>query len=277
MIELTSEGQIIFSIFAFFIGACVGSFLNVCILRMPEEQSIVKPRSRCNNCQTTIAWYDNIPLISQIFLRSQCRKCGTNYSWRYFVVELITAALFLLVWLKYGLDWRTLVYAVFVAGLILATFVDLDHMIIPDTVSLGGMPVGLALSALVPALHEQTNWWPALQLSFAGMCFGFGILWLVAILGKLAFRKDAMGFGDVKLLGAIGAFLGWKGVLFTIMISSLLGTVIGFSLIFSGQKLRQSKIPYGPYLAAAAILWLFVGPELWSAYLDWISSQTQNL
>jgi leader peptidase (prepilin peptidase) / N-methyltransferase len=253
-------------------GACIGSFLNVCIYRIPNEQSVVHPRSRCPSCLHPIAWYDNIPIVSYVLLRGACRHCGSTISWRYPLVEALTSLLFFLVWRQYGWDPRTLVFMLFVFGLLLATFVDFDHMIIPDRVSLGGMVIGLAISALLPTLHGETRPLPALIHSATGLAVGFGLLWLVSVLGKLMFKKDAMGFGDVKLLGAIGAFTGWEGVVFTIMISSLLGSVVGLTLIIVGGREWQSRIPYGPYLAIAAILWALWGPHWWGLYVDWVQA-----
>jgi len=251
--------------------ACIGSFLNVCIYRIPNEESVVHPRSRCPACGHPIAWYDNIPVLSYLLLRGTCRSCGSTISWRYPLVEIVTAVLFTLVWWRYGWEPRTLIFMLVVFGLLLATFVDFDHMIIPDRVSLGGMGIGLVLSAAWPALHGELRVWPAVLQSLTGLGLGFGLLWLVAVFGKFVFKKDAMGFGDVKLLGAIGAFIGWQGVVFTIMVSSLIGSVVGLTLIFFGNREWQSRIPYGPYLAGAAVIWILWGPYWWSLYVDWVS------
>lgn len=255
----------------FLFGACVGSFLNVCIHRIPRDRSIVRPRSHCPKCQTPIAWYDNIPVFSYLFLRGKCRHCHAGISPRYAAVEALTAFLFLLIWLEYGWSPLTPVYMLVAGGLILATFVDLEHMIIPDRVSIGGIPAGLILSGLFPALHGEAHALNSLGASVIGLMVGAGSLWLVSVLGKMAFRKDAMGFGDVKLLGAIGAFTGWQGVLFTIMISSLAGSFVGLLFILSGRREWQSRIPYGPYLALAAVIWIIWGMEWWAAYVRWMS------
>jgi len=271
-----------FLVFCF--GACMGSFLNVCIYRIPLELSVISPRSHCTRCNQPIAWYDNIPLLSYLALRARCRHCGNRISPRYFIVELLVAFLFLLIWLKFGPpgEPRPLglapfpifslvpVYWLAVFGLALGTFVDLEHMIIPDRVSLGGIVMGIALSALVPAMHFETAFYDGITAAIVGALTGSGLLWGVALLGKLIFRKDAMGLGDVKLLGAIGAFLGWKAVLFTVMGSSLVGAVVGVSLVVGGRKQMQSRIPYGPYLALAALVWMLWGPTLWNAYLNWL-------
>lgn len=260
-----------FTLLSFFFGACIGSFLNVCIHRIPREQSVIHPRSHCPQCGTLIPWYDNIPLVSYLVLGGRCRVCRTRISPRYFLVELLTALLFLAVWLKLGPDPRVPVYWLVLAGLILGTFVDLEHMILPDRVTIGGMALGPVFSFLIPSLHAADTRLAALTASLVGLAVGFGSLWCVARLGRIAFKKDAMGFGDVKLLGAIGAFMGWQAVLFTIMISSLVGSVVGVGLILSRNKEWQSRIPYGPYLALAAVIWILRGHLWWDAYLTWMS------
>lgn len=272
------------SFLVFCFGACMGSFLNVCIYRIPLEQSVIKPRSHCPHCKKEIAWYDNLPLFSYFILKAKCRHCGESISSRYVIVEAMTAALFLLVWLKLPILMMpppfalTPVFApaiipvfwLVVFGLALGTFVDLEHMIIPDRVSLGGIVLGLVFSSLVPALHAQPDGYGGFLSAFLGAAVGVGILWFVAVLGKLIFRKDAMGMGDVKLMGAIGAFLGWPSVLFTLLVSSFLGAGVGLTLVATGKKEMQSRIPYGPYIALAALIWLLWGPSIWNVYLDWL-------
>ena len=252
-------------------GLCIGSFLNVCIYRMPLEKSIVRPRSMCPGCGRMIAWYDNIPVLSYLFLGAKCRGCRTHISMRYPVVELLTGVLFVAVWSRFGMSWMTLIFWIMVGGLVLATFVDFDHMIIPDTVSIGGMFFGLAASALVPELHGVQQTAAAMMKSIVGLVAGFGSLWLVAVVGKWIFKKDAMGFGDVKLLGAMGALLGVPGVVYTVLVSSLLGTIVGISLIALGGRAWQSRIPYGPYLAAGAVSWVLGGDQLWNWYVEFVT------
>lgn len=252
-------------------GLCIGSFLNVCIYRMPLEKSIVRPRSSCPGCGHMIAWYDNVPVLSYLVLGAKCRGCHARISLRYPLVELLTGILFVAVWSRFGLSWMTLVFWIMVGGLVLATFVDFDHMIIPDTVSLGGMVFGLVASALVPELHGVTDIGDALIKSFIGLVAGFGSLWLVSVVGKMIFKKDAMGFGDVKLLGAMGALLGVPGVVYTVLVSSLLGTIVGITLIVAGGRAWQSRIPYGPYLAAGAVSWVLGGDQLWNWYVEFVT------
>ncbi len=264
-------------------GACIGSFLNVCIYRIPRDIGLGNPsRSFCPACKHQIPWYLNIPLLSWFMLRGKCRFCGAAITARYVLVELLVAVLFALVWLKFdfragprllGLapvtDWQLVAaYWLVIGGLVVATFVDFEHLIIPDRVSLGGIAAGLLFSAAAPALHGESTRSGGLFEAALGVLAGSGVLWGAAILGKLAFKKDAMGFGDVKLLGAIGAFLGLKAIFFTILVSSLLGSVVGITLVLTGRKEMQSRIPYGPYLALAAVLWILWGPVLWEGYLN---------
>lgn len=271
------ELYVILSFLVVFFGACVGSFLNVCIYRIPREESVVAPRSHCPHCNELIVWHDNIPILSWFALRARCRHCGKPISCRYVLVETLVAVLFYFVWLEYGLTVQTPVYGLVVAGLVCATFIDFEHYIIPDRISLGGIGLGLLLSYIFPVLQSHAalvstlSRFEGLLQSFYGVLAGAGSLWLVAVIGKMIFRKDAMGLGDVKLLGAIGAFMGWRAVVFTIVVSSFLGSLVGVALILIGNRQWQSKIPYGPYLALAAILWIYFGPDVWSAYLRWMS------
>lgn len=267
----------VISVLVFVLGACVGSFLNVCIHRIPRDESVVAPRSHCPHCGHLIAWYDNIPLISWVVLGAKCRHCGEPISSRYVLVEFLVAVLFFLIWMEYGMSVLTPVYWIVAGGLVVATFVDFEHYIIPDRISLGGVVLGVILSFLFPVLHSQLSLfsrlahWQALLQSAYGILAGAGTLWLVAKVGRIIFKKDAMGMGDVKLLGAIGAFMGWRAVAFSIVVSSFVGSVVGIVLILLGGKEWQSKIPYGPYLALGALLWIFFGAYVWNAYLCWMA------
>ena len=257
------------SAFVFLAGLCIGSFLNVCIWRIPRDESIVWPGSHCTACGHPIAPWDNLPLLSWLILNGRCRHCRAPISPRYFLVELLTGALFTALWLVHGVSVLTPVYLLFAAALVMATFIDLDHLILPDRVTLGGMILGPVLSFALPALQGQTDRLPALLHSLIGLALGYGLLWLVATLGRLILKRDAMGMGDWKLLGAIGACLGAQAVLFTIFVSSLTGTLLGLALIAARRKALQSKIPYGPHLALAAVLWMLCGPACIAAYLEW--------
>ena len=271
------------SVLVFGWGACIGSFLNVCIYRIPLGLSVVKPRSHCPHCQNMITWHDNIPFLSFVVLKGKCRHCGKDISWRYFLVEMLTACLFFLVWLQLGYAprpfgfvpisefWVVPIYWLGVGGLILGTFVDFDHMIIPDRVTIGGTIVGLILSAIVPALHGQNSPLGGVLASASGAILGGGILWSIAGIGAFIFKKEAMGMGDVKLMAAIGAFLGWRSVLFTLMIASFIGATVGITLIILGKNEMKGRIPFGPYLSLAALLWMFWGPSIWGWYLNMFS------
>jgi leader peptidase (prepilin peptidase)/N-methyltransferase len=273
------------NVLVFLWGACLGSFLNVCIYRIPRELSVVVPRSFCPSCQRRIPWYLNVPLLSWLMLRGRCHFCRAPISPRYFLVELLVGVLFLLVWLKFpaslgprplGLvpmyEWKLiLIYWLAIFGLLLGTFVDFEHFILPDRVTLGGILAGLALSGLVPALHGERDVLHGLLWSSLGSMLGWGTLWLTAIIGTWVFKKEAMGFGDVKLLGAIGAFLGSKAVLFTILASSLFGALVGLTLVVFRRREMQSRIPFGPYLSLAALIWILWGPAIWRGYVTLMS------
>lgn len=359
----------LFQIFAFVLGAVVGSFLNVVIYRLPAGLSVNEPkRSFCPHCKSQIPWHQNIPLLSWLLLRAKCAKCGAPIAFRYFAVELITAGLFLLIWNKaLSLDSITLALPlwVLVSLMIAATFIDIDHFIIPDELTKGGTVAGLVFSFALPGLIGEESHWMGLLWSVVGAVSGYVILRLVLEAGKLVFGKqelkfdppadflwtrhgddaefavgdekmlwsdtfarpsdqlvmqteaprvdekaldssegttlrffydrlilpgrevqldnlatisgkvrsivkprEAMGFGDLKFIACIGAFLGWKAMLFTIGSASLIGSVAGVSLMLAGRRDASGRIPFGPYLALGALLWILTGPEL----LAWYSS-----
>ncbi len=196
--------------FAFIFGAAIGSFLNVCIFRLPAKTSIVKPRSQCPYCQHPIRNGDNIPLISFILLRGKCRDCGGKISWRYPLVEFITALLSLLLFLKFGLTLKFLIFFIFTAVLIVITFIDLDHQIIPDIITLPGIPIFFLLAVFV----VKIPWLEAL----IGLLIGGGVLFAIAFVYELLTKREGMGGGDIKLLAMIGGFLGWKSLIFILII-----------------------------------------------------------
>ena len=263
----------IYCVFVFVLGLCIGSFANVCIYRIPYARSIVFPRSNCPRCGNMIAWFDNIPLLSIILLRGRCRACGGTISKRYFLVELLTGLLFLAVFMRYGIDVRTIVFFIVITGLIIGTFVDFDHMIIPDQVTVGGIFAGLVLSAVLPVLHGAGTHFEGIRPAIIGIIARGMSLWIVGELGRLAFKKEAMGMGDVKLLAAMGAFLGWQAVVFIIMVSSLTGAAAGVAMVITGNKSMSSKIPFGPYLALSAVIWILGGCDWWAVYLQWMDSR----
>ena len=259
-----------FTAVVFMFGACWGSFLNVCIYRIPAELSVVKPRSRCPKCMTNLAWKDNIPIFGWLFLGGKCRYCKAPISLRYPMIELLTGVLFTLVWIHYMYQPAAIPFMVMVFGLILGSMVDIDEMWIPDRCTIGGMIIGPIFSFLIPSMHGVEGHLDGLVQSLIGLVVGFGSLWSVAVIGKLILKKDAMGFGDVKLMGALGAFLGWQSIVFIVFCSSLIGTIVGVSFIALGNKEWQAKIPFGPYIALAAIIWMLGGYALWNAYIGWM-------
>ena len=262
-----------FACFAFGIGCCIASFLNVCIWRLPREESVVWPPSHCPKCNARIRWYQNIPVLSWLALRGRCANCHEPISARYTVVELL-GGVFLHAPTVLGLQpllgvWAVPVYWLVFSGLILGSFIDLEHFYLPDRVTIGGMILGVPLSFLVPELQGETNGLTALYWSLGGMSAGFFGLWALSWLASKAFKKEAMGFGDVKLLGAVGAFFGPVAVLFTVIVSSFVGALAGGLLILRGKaKLGGfTAVPYGPFLALGAVTWMFWGPRVVNWYL----------
>ncbi|MCW5553541.1 MAG: prepilin peptidase [Verrucomicrobiae bacterium] len=342
------------SLVFFVLGCMVGSFLNVCIYRMPLGLSVISPPSHCPHCRYSIPWYLNIPLVTWLWLRGQCRNCRAPISPRYFLVELLTGVTFLVCWLVFGPKsaFLALVYAGFLAGLIAATFIDFEHFIIPDEITIGGAVVGFLCSFILPALHGEPSLTGGMKQSVLGILMGAGLIYGILRLGKLMFGRqklelpgntrilfsetalhlpdkdipyeelfyrqsdviaiqaqtvelvdrcyrdvrvrlspkrlligdeefnpeevphleavsaeivlprEAMGLGDVKFMAAIGAFLGWQAVVFSLVISSLIGSLVGVALIVMRRREWSSRLPYGPYIALAAVIWLFAGKRI---------------
>jgi len=354
--------EAVFTVFAAVLGGIIGSFLNACIHRMPRNIPLGNPkRSFCPSCQRTIPWYENLPLISWLMLRGRCSGCGAKISARYFVVELITALAFLAVWLVYGFPLGP-VYWVLLALLIAATFIDIEHFIIPDEITWGGTAAGVLLCLAVPEMMQTPSRLLALGLSVASAALGYGMLWFIVEFGKLAFGKkrhkfpepepfsvgqegetvmlavgeeklpweeifswrdsdelvldcqeaayggethrdtvlrfrhnrlivgetvtplenladvrgklkaitiprEAMGFGDVKFIACIGAFLGWRAVLFTIASAAIIGCVAALGGVFLAKDKAGTRLPFGPFLALGAVIWIFAGEQIWVWYL----------
>lgn len=243
----------------FLFGMIVGSFLNVCIYRLPLSRSIVRPRSQCPQCGQPIRAVDNIPLLSYLFLRGRCRDCGKRIPLRYPVVELLSGGFAAMAVARFGPGWQALLMYALIAALLVITFIDLDHRIIPDAITLPGMAIGLLASFGLSRITPLE--------ALVGILAGGGSLFLVAWGYQLVTRREGMGGGDIKLLAMIGAFMGWKGVLFTIFVASLTGTLAGMALIFRRQGDMKLAVPFGPFLAVGAIAYLFIGAELWSWYI----------
>ncbi len=347
------------SLCSFVLGCMVGSFLNVCIYRLPLGMSIVSPPSHCPYCKYSIPFYLNIPLLTWLALRGRCKNCGAPISPRYFIVEFLTGVAFLSCWLKFGDANHPLqsmptafVYAIFLAGLICATFIDFEHYIIPDEITLGGAVAGFAASFFLPSLQGANSLGVGMLRSLVGAVVGAAIVYAILRLGKLMFGRqklklpvetkivfsetcvhlpdkeipyeeifyrqsdtivlqartvelidrgyenvrlqlsssllqigeeeinpeavaymeavstevilprEAMGLGDVKFMAAIGAFIGWQGVVFSLMISSMIGAVVGIVLILMKRRAWSSRMPYGPYIALAAAVWIFFGKKI---------------
>lgn len=249
-------------LFAFLFGAMVGSFLNVCIHRLPKEESIVLPRSRCPACQSPIRAWDNIPLLSFLLLRGCCRVCRRPISWRYPLVEALTAALFVLTVSRFGVTVKSAFLLAFLCGLVVVSFIDLDHQIIPNVITLPGIPLGLIGGLLVRE--------PPLLDRLLGTLAGAGFLYLVLFYGGALYGQEAMGEGDLNLIALVGAFLGWKAVVVTILVACVVGSAVGLGLMAFRRLGRRQHIPFGPFLALGAVVGLFWGERLLGWYLRFL-------
>ena len=353
----------------FILGSMVGSFLNVCVYRMPRDLSVVHPPSHCPNCEYRIPWYLNMPLITWLVLRGKCAQCKAPISFRYFALELITGLIFMATWLTIGPDSTGLAiaYATILSGFLVATLIDFEHFIIPDQITLGGIGTGLIFSMAVPGLHLANDRATSMERSAEGAIVGLLLVYAIVRLGKLMFGKmhielpesarliftetdlilpdesvpyeelfyrksdsirfhadrlelvdrcyagvqvqlspnqlivdqesfdpeavkhmeaichsitlprEAMGLGDVKFMGAIGAFLGWQSTVFSLMVSSMIGAAIGVGLILIGRREWSSRLPYGPYIALAAVIWMFM-PDTWQGiWLGHLNSLVETM
>lgn len=245
----------------FIFGSVIGSFLNVCIYRMPRNMSIVSPASRCSSCNSPIRPYDNIPILSYVFLGGKCRICKARISLRYPLVEFLNAALYVSVFWRFGLEWPTLVYFIFSSSLIVITFIDLDFQIIPDRITLPGIPLALlAGSFLMPDPFMRTSLL-GFKASVIGFLAGGGLFYAIAILSR-----GGMGGGDIKMMAMVGALTGWKSVFLTTFVGSLTGAAVGIFLMIYRGKGRKTKIPFGPFLALGSLTVLFFGQEIFEWY-----------
>jgi len=244
----------------FFLGLIIGSFVNVCIYRLPRGESIVFPPSNCPSCKEKIRAFDNIPLISFMLLRGKCRRCHSPISARYPLVEGLNGLGFLFILHQFGPTPQTLIYLLFFSSLVAVTFIDLSHKIVPDVITLPGMVLGvIAASTFLP---------PGPLGSIVGLLLGGGLFYLVAILSLAILKREGMGGGDIKLIAMIGAFLGWKSVLLTIFLAALSGSLIGISLILFRGKNRADLIPFGPFLALGAVCSLFWENDILTWYFS---------
>ena len=249
-------------IIVFIFGSIIGSFLNVCIYRLPKRQSVVLPPSHCPKCGKNISWYDNIPLLSYIILMGRCRSCKGRIGYRYPLVELLTALLITALSAALGINAKFFAYSILTCGLIVAAFVDFDIQEIPDEISLGGLAVGLIFAFAFPYIFGTASRVSALAASFSGVIAGGGSIYLMGFFGEIVFKKEAMGGGDVKLMAMVGSILGWKLAVFTFFAAPVFGSVVGVALkIKDGREI----IPYGPFLSMAAIVSMFWGERILEA------------
>jgi leader peptidase (prepilin peptidase)/N-methyltransferase len=249
-------------LFSFLVGLIVGSFLNVCIHRMPRHLSVISPASRCPSCNTPIKPYDNIPLLSFLMLGGKCRYCKAVIPLRYPFVEGLNALLYVAVLWRFGPVWHTPVLFVLCSAMIVITFIDLDFQIIPDVITLPGMVAGLIAGSLVVPDPFSRHGILGFTKAIIGLATGGGLFYLIAVLSR-----GGMGGGDVKMMAMVGAFLGWKSVLLTTFVGSLVGSVVGIFLMIARGKGRKTKVPFGPFLAIGALVTLFFGQEIQTLYL----------
>jgi leader peptidase (prepilin peptidase)/N-methyltransferase len=247
--------EIYYATVCILLGAIVGSFLNVVIIRLPQKgASIAFPASHCPVCQAKLHWYDNIPVISFIVLRGKCRFCGTRISWQYPLVELAMAAISYALFYRFSFSPLFGIYFIFCAALLAIIFIDFYHQIIPDLISLPGIIIGFALSFINPLMTWQD--------AAIGILVGGGILYAIAAVYYLFPKREGMGGGDIKLLAMIGAFLGWQSLPFVVFSSSILGSLLGIGAMLKQKKGGRTVIPYGPFLSVAAIIYLYYQPEI---------------
>jgi leader peptidase (prepilin peptidase)/N-methyltransferase len=252
----------------FLFGLLVGSFLNVCIRRIPAEEQIWAGRSHCRFCGKTIIWYDNIPLLSFFVLHGKCRHCKAPIGAVYPLVELANGLLFVACAVRFGATPLATIYALLGSALIVLTVIDFHEMILPDEITLPGISIGVIVSFFVPQLHGAPAQWAGLWAAVSGALVGAGILAVIRWLGGLAFKREAMGLGDLKLMAMVGAFIGvWKVVLVDFLLGPLLGALIGLVLKL---KYKQEEIPFGPFLAAGTLVAIFWGDAIVQWYARWL-------
>lgn len=241
-------------------GAIIGSFLNVVIYRMPRGRSIVRPPSACPECGARVRPWDNVPVVSYLLLRGRCRDCGARISVRYPIVEIVSGLIPVVLYASFGIGNELAVYWPLACALLVVALVDLDIKMIPDKITLPGIAVGLVVSPLLRLT--------SLPESLIGVAVGGGALYLIGFLGALAFRKESMGGGDIKLAAMLGAFLGWKAILLLLFVAFFMGAVAGIAVIARRGHDRDHTIPFGPFIASGAIMTIFWGESL----LVWYST-----
>ncbi len=247
------------------VGLIVGSFLNVCIHRLPLGESVVSPPSRCPNCGAGVRPWQNIPVLSWLFLRARCAACAAPISWRYPLVELAAGLSSVLLWRAFGPSFAFGIAVAFTFMMLVLFFTDYDHQLLPDLVTLPGFGAGLAVAWFNPFLGDPG--WPRIVASLTGAALGSGILWSIGAIYTKLRGVDAMGFGDVKMMALVGAFTGPAGVALTLFAASLTGAATGLALIPLKGKTLQNALPFGCFLAPAALVALLWGRQLVAAYL----------
>lgn len=272
---MSSSLNNIFTVWSFAFGAVIASFLNVVIWRVPRGESIVSPPSHCPKCNARIKWYQNVPVVSYLALRGRCANCGEKISVRYLLIELVGGALFMWAWMRFGMLAPLL--WVWISLMMIGTMIDFDHKLLPDFVTVGGMLYGvLVVNLAFPLLLGigVADLWPGLIRSVAGLALGLGLMWLIRFAGSKAFKREAMGMGDVLLMGAVGSISGMEGVVFVVMVSSLIGSIGGILTMAIGKRWKRNvEIPYGPYICAAHFICIFYGDEIVSWYLRLLGVQ----
>jgi len=258
--------EIVIPVGVFLFGAVIGSFLNVCIYRIPRKESLAFPASHCPQCQAPIRFYDNIPIVSWVLLLGRCRKCKQSIPFQYPLVEALNAVGYVYLYMRFGLTAAMLIYALFLSALIVITFIDLHHMIIPDVISLPGIAVGLIFSLLYLVIRDGSHLFLVLPPTFTNALTGAVLGWCLFYLAAYL-SKGGMGGGDIKLIAMIGAFLGWERMLLTIMVGAFAGSVVGIGLMIFFKKGRKYAVPFGPFLALGALVSLFWGSFLIEWYL----------
>lgn len=260
------------SIFIFILAACIGSFLNVCVYRLPRGRSLWGPRSFCPHCSRTIPWYDNVPILSFIILWGRCRFCEKEISLRYPLGECLSAFLTLMVWnhaIQADLHWTEIsIRLLLTYALIVVTLIDLEFYIIPDEITYGGLVVSFFLVFVMPGHWHAVSRVSALLRMLLGLLAGGGSLFLVGEVAKFLMKKEAMGLGDVKLMAMVGALLGWKTALFSIMMASIIGSVVGVLFILMKRLKMESRIPFGPFLSLGTFIFMMWGDEILRWYLN---------
>lgn len=243
----------------FILGLIVGSFSNVCIYRIPRNESIIFPASHCPKCHSPIKPVDNIPLLSYILLKGRCRNCKSKISIQYPIVEFLSGLIYLIIYLTYGLSIQTLVYIILSSALIIIAFIDLNEQIVPDIISLPGIVAGLVLSFFVPYISFID--------SASGIVVGGGIILIIGLAGSAIFKKEAMGGGDVKLAAMVGAFLGWRYIIISLFLGFFLGALAGIILIISKIRSREDAVPFGPFIVLGSLITLLWGEKIITWYI----------